>query len=86
MSRILRNMTAGALIALTPISATVAAVRPSAAVPAAASSAAVAQGTEPFGVTSGAWLPIGIMIAALALGIYIATTGDKDGQGSVSRG
>lgn len=86
MSKVLRNATAGALMALTPLSATVAAVRPNAAVPAAASTATVAQDNEPLGISSGAWLPIAIIVAALALGIYIATTGDDDGQGSISRG
>lgn len=83
-ARTFRNVVAGALIAATPISGTFAAVRPNAAVPIAASASTSAQGEASAVAT--AWLPIGIMIATLALGIYYGTHNPGNGHRSLSRG
>ena len=81
--KFIRNGVAGALIAAMPITSTVAAVRPNAAVPAAGSTAITAQGQSAAGVP---WLPIGIVIATLTLGIYIASTkGNSRASGALSR-
>lgn len=87
MSKIFRNAVAGALITLTPVTATIAAVRPNAAVPVATSAVTAAQVQEDDrGISQFPWLPIGIIVAAIALGIYFGVSDNKDGQGNISRG
>lgn len=82
--KLIRNGVAGALIAAMPITSTVAAVRPNAAVPTAGSVGIAAQGESAASVP---WLPIGIIIATLTLGIYIASTkGKGEASGALSRG
>ncbi len=82
--KLIRNGVAGALIAAMPITSTVAAVRPNAAVPTAGSTAISAQGES---AGSLPWIPIGIIVAALTLGIYIASTkGNGKASGALSRG
>lgn len=81
--KFIRNGVAGALIAAMPITSTVAAVRPNAAVPTAGSTAVTAQGQS---ATNIAWLPFGIIIATLSLGLYIASTkGKGHASGALSR-
>ncbi|MEO5772678.1 MAG: hypothetical protein ABIQ32_00990 [Sphingomicrobium sp.] len=81
--KIFRNAIAGALIAMTPISATYAAVRPGAAVPAAAATSAAQP--EAYGVRSTPWLPLGIILATVLLAIYLASSKNHDGHGTLSR-
>ena len=82
--KFIRNGVAGVLVAAMPVTSTVAAVRPNAAVPTAGSTALTAQGQSAASVP---WLPIGIIIATLTLGIYIASTkGKGHGHGTLSRG
>jgi len=84
MSKIFRNVIAGALIVMTPVSATYASVRPTAAIPAAAASS-VAQDPPAYGARSMPWLPVGIIVATLVLAIYLASSKDHSGHGNVSR-
>ena len=82
--KLIRNGVAGALNAAMPITSTVAAVRPNAAVPTAGSVGIAAQGERAGSIP---WLPIGIIIATLTLGIYIASTkGNGKASGALSRG
>ena len=82
--KLIRNGVAGALIAAMPITSTVAAVRPNAAVPTAGSAGISAQGESAASIP---WLPIGIIIATLTLGSYIASTkGNGKASGALSRG
>jgi hypothetical protein len=82
--KLIRNGVAGALITAMPITSTVAAVRPNAAVPTAGSVGISAQGESAASVP---WLPIGIIVATLTLGIYIAATKSKGhATGALSRG
>ena len=82
--KLIRNGVAGALIATMPITSTVAAVRPNAAVPTAGSTAISAQSESAVVVP---WLPIGIIVATLTLGIYVAASKSNGGaSGALSRG
>lgn len=72
MSKIFRNLVAGALIVMTPVSASYASVRPSAAVP-AASAASVAQSDAP-SAQAMPWLPAAVIVGTIALAIYIVST------------
>ena len=85
VTKIVRNGVAGALIAAMPVSTTVAAVRPNAAIPAAGSTAVTAQGVED-GVSAFPFLPIGIVVLTLILALYIASTDNGEGSGSLSQG
>lgn len=84
--RTLRNIVAGALIVATPATASMAAAaRPNVAVPTAAAASSSAQyGTDDSGF-AGAWIPIGIIVATLLVGIWIVSD-DHDGHGDLSRG
>lgn len=87
LSRIVRNSVAGALIAATPISATVGAVRPSAAVPTAGSTAVTAQaGYEDDDGFAVPWIAVGVVAVAIAVMLWIAVDDDGDGEGSLSQG
>jgi len=82
----IRNGAAGAIIAALPISTSVAAVRPNAAVPAAGSTAVASQYNDnDRGAFAGAWLPIGIIVATVLVGIWIASK-DSSGHGDLSFG
>jgi hypothetical protein len=84
-AKFIRNSVAGALIAVMPVSGTFAAVRPNSAVPTAGSTAIAAQGESSAAALP--WLPIGIIVATLTLGLYIAAS--KSGgkaSGALSRG
>lgn len=73
------------IIAALPITTSAAAVRPNAAVPTAGSASVAAQydnGNSPW---AGAWIPLGIIVATLLVGIYIATK-DSHGHGDLSFG
>lgn len=75
---------AGALIAFLPLTASVAATRPSAAVPVAGSSAIAAQSDDgAFGVS---WPALAVILLTLAVAVWIALDSDGDGHGSLSRG
>lgn len=85
--RTLRNIVAGTLIVVTPATASMAAaVRPNVAVPtaAAASSSAAQYGNS--NAMAGAWVPIGIIIATLLVGIWIVSDDGHNGHGNLSRG
>ena len=88
LSRIVRNSVAGALIVATPISTTVAAVRPSAAVPTAGSTAVAAQTAyddddDGFAVP---WIAVGVVAVAIGVMLWIAVDDDSEGEGSLSQG
>lgn len=82
----IRNGAAGAIIAALPISTSVAAVRPNAAVPAASSTAVAAQYDNGNAAWAGAWVPLGIIVATLLVGIWIASQDDHHGHGDLSFG
>jgi hypothetical protein len=85
MFKFLHVGTAVLLIAVTPVSASIAAVRPNAAIPASASTSEQEVSPRP-NMTSASLLPVGIIIAVIALAIYIAATdGSNNGHGTVSR-
>ena len=84
MSKIIRNVIAGTLIAAMPVTASVAAVRPAAAIPAASAVSAVQNDDDDY-ARPVAWLPIGIIVATLLLAIYIASTKQSEGRGNISR-
>lgn len=84
VSKIVRNGMAGALIAFLPLTATVAATRPSAAVPVASSSAIAAQDDDgAFGIS---WPALAVILLTLGVAIWILLDDDGDGEGSLSRG
>ncbi|WP_310467818.1 hypothetical protein [Sphingomonas sp.] len=85
VSKIVRNGMAGALIAFLPLTASVAATRPSAAVPVAGSTAIAAQSDEDgaFGIS---WPALAVIVLTLAVAIWILLDDDGDGEGSLSRG
>jgi hypothetical protein len=83
---LIRNGAAGALIAAVPIATSNAAVRPNAAVPAAGSTAVAAQADNYYHNNNQmAWLPIGIIVATILVGIWIASK-DSHGHGDLSFG
>jgi hypothetical protein len=86
--KILRNGVAGALIASVPLSASVAATRPSAAVPVAGSTAAAAQVYQDDRDRRGgiAWLPVGVIVFAAIVALWIALDDDDDGDIALTRG
>jgi len=82
----IRNGAAGAIIAALPIATSSAAVRPNAAVPAAGSTAVAAQADNySNNPMAGAWIPIGIIVATILVGIWIASK-DSKGHGDLSFG
>ena len=88
VTKFVRNGLAGAMIAVVPLSASVAATRPGAAVPMAGSSAVAAQDDDDdnggmFGI---AWPALAVIALTIAVAIYIALDDDGDGNGSLSRG
>ncbi len=85
--KVLRNSVAGVLIAVTPVSTTIAAVRPNAAVPTAGSTTVVAQNDADAPYMGGvAWAAIAVVALTLIVGIWIAVGQDDDGEGTFSRG
>ena len=85
VAKIVRNGLAGTLIALVPLSAATAAVRPNAAVPTAGSTAVVAQDADG-GFAASAWPAWIIIGATILVGIWIAVDKDSEGEGNLSRG
>jgi hypothetical protein len=85
--KVLRNSVAGVLIAVTPVSMTLASVRPNAAVPTAGSTAVVAQdpADAPY-IGGAAWAAIAVIAVTLVVAIWISVGKDKDGEGTFSRG
>ncbi len=87
VTKFVRNSLAGAMIAVVPLSASVAATRPGAAVPMAGSSAVAAQDDDYDGGMWGiAWPALAVIALTIAVAIYIALDDDGDGSGSLSRG
>ncbi len=88
VKKFVRNGLAGAMIAVVPLSASVAATRPGAAVPMAGSSAVAAQNDDDDddGVFGIAWPALAVIAATIALAIFIALDDDGDGSGQLSRG
>ena len=86
LSRVIRNGVAGALIAAVPVSTTVAAVRPNAAVPTAGSTAVTAQGEYGESGMGVSWAAIAVIVATLAVAIWIIVDDDPEGEGSLSDG
>lgn len=87
LTKILRNGIAGALIALIPVTSSIAATRPSAAVPmasSAASSAAMAE--DGYGDHSINWVAIGLGVAAIAIFALLVLDSDSNDGDSVSSG
>jgi hypothetical protein len=84
--KILRNGVAGALIASVPLSASVAATRPSAAVPVAGSTAAAAQVYDDERRGGISWVAVGVIIFAAAVALWIALDDDDDGEVALTRG
>jgi hypothetical protein len=87
LRKILRNGMAGALVALLPVTSSIAATRPSAAVPmvsSAASSAAMAE--DSYGDHSINWVAIGLGVAAIAIFALLVLDNDHGNEGSVSAG
>jgi hypothetical protein len=84
--KILRNGVAGAMIASVPLSASVAATRPSAAVPVTGSTAVAAQvyDTERRGGIS--WAAVAVIALAAAVALWIALDDDDDGEVALTRG
>lgn len=85
VSKIVRNGLVGAMIAVVPVSASVAATRPSAAVP-MAGSAIAAQDDDDDGVWGIAWPALAVIVLTIAVAIWIMVDDDGDGDGSLSRG
>jgi hypothetical protein len=85
IGKTIRNGAAGAIIAALPIATSNAAVRPNAAVPTASSTAVAAQYDQGNSAFAGAWLPIGIIVATILVGILIASK-DSHGHGDLSFG
>ena len=84
--KILRNGVAGALIASVPLSASVAATRPGAAVPVAASTAAAVQVYDDERRGGIAWLPVGVIVLAAAVALWIVLDDDDDGEIALTSG
>lgn len=84
-SKVLRNGVAGALIAAMPVSATIAAVRPSAAVPTAGATAVTAQYGDEAGMGV-AWPALAVIALTLIVAIWIAIDDDEEAEGSFSLG
>lgn len=84
LGKMIRNGVAGAIIAAVPITSSVAAVRPNAAVPTASSTAVAAQ-YDGNSTWDGAWIPLGIIVATILVGIWIVSD-DHDGHGDLSFG
>jgi len=74
------------MIAVVPLSASVAATRPGAAVPMAGSSAVAAQNDDDDGAFGIAWPALVVIGLTIALAIWIAIDDDGDGRGQLSRG
>ena len=87
LGKLVRNGMAGALIALLPVTSSIAATRPSAAVPmasSAASSAAMAE--DGYGDHSINWVAIGLGVAAIAIFALLVLDNDDDDDEAVSGG
>lgn len=85
LGKLIRNGAAGAIIAAMPITSSVAAVRPNAAVPTAGSTAIAAQYEPGQSAFAGAWIPLGIIVATVVVGIWLAAE-DDDSEGDLSLG
>lgn len=83
LTKILRNGVAGTLIALLPVTSSIAATRPSAAVPMASSAASTAA-LDDDGDGSIGWVGIALGVAAIA--IFAILVLDDDDDDSVSEG
>lgn len=87
VTKVLRNSMAAALIAVVPVSTTVAAVRPNAAVPTAGSTAVAAQDRVDAPYFGGAaWAALAVIALALIVAIWISVEENDDGEGAFSRG
>ena len=86
IGKLIRNGAAGAIIAAMPISSSYAATRPNAAVPTAGSSAVAAQYENGNDFWAGAWLPLGIILATIIVGVIIASKNGHHGHGNLSFG
>lgn len=86
IGKFIRNGVAGAVLVALPVSASVAAVRPNAAVPTASSTALAAQYDNGNSTWAGAWIPLGIIVATLLVGIWIVSQDDHHGHGDLSFG
>ena len=86
IGKMIRNGAAGVIIAALPIATSNAAVRPNAAVPAAGSTAVAAQYDNGNGALAGAWVPLGIIVATILVGIWIASKDGHHGHGNLSFG
>ena len=83
-TQILRNGVAAALIAVLPVSTSVAATRPNAAVPAAGSTAVAAQ--DDYNGTGVAWPALAVIALTLAVALWIILDDDEEGEGDLSPG
>jgi hypothetical protein len=86
LRRIIRNGAAAAIIAALPIATSTAAVRPNAAVPTASSTAVTAQYDNGNSAWAGAWVPLGIIVATILVGIWIVSEDNHHGHGNLSFG
>ena len=86
VTKFVRNGLAGAMIAVVPLSASVAATRPGAAVPMAGSAVAAQDDYDDDGAFGIAWPALAVIALTLAVAIWIALDDDGDGRGSLSRG
>ncbi len=90
VTKFVRNGLAGAMIAVVPLSASVAATRPGATVPMAGSSAVAAQDYDNDDDDDGAfgiwWPALAVIALTIAVAIWIALDDDGDGRGQLSRG
>jgi hypothetical protein len=83
--RTFRNIVTAALVIATPVATSMAATRPNVAVPTAAAASSSAAQYDDGNSMAGAWLPIGIIVATILVGIWIASK-DSSGHGDLSRG
>lgn len=83
--KIVRNGLAGALIASVPLSASMAATRPSAAIPVASSAVVAVQddGNGGYGI---AWPAVAVIAITAIVALWIILDDDGDGDSSLSRG
>lgn len=76
LTKMLRNGMMGALIALVPVTSSVAATRPSAAVPMAGSTASTAAAADFGGDDSIGW--VGLAVGVIAIALFAVLVLDKD--------
>ncbi|MEO5973247.1 MAG: hypothetical protein ABIP91_07795 [Sphingomicrobium sp.] len=74
------------MIAFLPLTATVAATRPSAAIPVAGSTLAAQSDDDDDGAFGVSWPALAVILLTLAVAVWILIDDDGDGDGSLSRG